>query len=110
MVPEIADTNRFAVDLDGYYCINKVFTINLDVADANPFYLAALLNSSTLSYYFTRTGKRLHHGFFEYAGTYLATMPVRRVHFATPAEERTALVEEVKGMYWDWVGRQKKNP
>jgi len=30
--------------------------------------------------------------------------PIRSIHFATPAEERGALVEELKRMYYDWVG------
>jgi hypothetical protein len=35
---------------------------------------------------------------------------IPRIHFATPVEERAALVEELKGMYRQWVGSGDKEP
>jgi hypothetical protein len=41
----------------------------------------------------------------------LATsVPIRCVYFTTPAKERAGLVEELKGMYREWVGRQEEKP
>jgi len=63
-------------------------------------YLAALANSSLLSFYFRAL---LDCDLHAYPNT-LESLPIRRIHFTTPGKERAALVEELREMYRDWVG------
>jgi len=68
-------------------------------------YLLSLLNSRLLSDYYGAViiGDSLGGGLIHATPGAQGQLPIRRIHFTTPEKERTALVEGLKGMYWDCV-------
>jgi hypothetical protein len=73
-------------------------------------YLLGVLNSRLLNWYYQRMIPERGRPFAEVKIDYVRQLPIRRIHFTTPAKERAALVEELKGMYREWVGRQEEKP
>ena len=67
--------------------------------------LAALCLSRAVSAYTVCNLRRSEMSLTE---DQLKAIPIRRIHFTTPDKERTALVEGLKGMYREWVGRREE--
>jgi len=96
--PVIAMTNRFCLDDYGYFTNDKVFFI-----PRNDKYLLSLLNSKLAFFYLKSIcsvlgdpGKR---GRLELREVHIKNLPIRRINFNTPKEERNRLVEELKKLY-----------
>jgi hypothetical protein len=96
----LTTTNRLIVALDefGYYVMDSLYTFKLKKDVAHHF-LLSLLNSSLLTFiyrYFAQEGKRVLP---QVKAENLYPLPIRRINFTTPPEERTTLVESLKSKY-----------
>ena len=71
----------------------------------------AILNSSLICWIAKKRALESTSGAFTKLRIYqVEAFPIRRVGFVTPAKERAALVQELKGMYAEWVGSEEKKP
>ena len=68
-------------------------------------FLLASLNSRLLSFaYLEQDAAATKDDFRQTTLDGLRQLPIRRIHFTTGAKERSALEEELKAMYAEWVG------
>ena len=85
----------------GFVSTNLLYHVT---ADMDLGFLLSLLSSSLLDLWY-RTGFQNEEIKFPHVQkSHLVQIPIRRIHFTTPPEERAALMEELKGMYHEWVG------
>ena len=70
-----------------------------DDISESPEFLLALLNAKLLNFAFAAISPKLQGRFFRYKKQYLEPLPIRRIAFATPPEEREELVEEALMRY-----------
>jgi len=73
-------------------------------AENSPMYLLALLNSHLISEYLTQVCPAKLQGYTRFNANNLNEIPIRRIEFTTPADERTQLVEEAKDRAEEAVG------
>jgi len=79
VVPDISDHNRFALDEDGYFCLDSAYTIKLGsgVARDEYLFLLAWLNSSPIESYFkARLKNALYGKRLRYMKSNLCEIPV----------------------------------
>jgi len=105
MFRRVGDRLIVAFDDEQYYALNTLVILTASSSAAHSLHsLLAILNSSLLSSYFRKYLKSTKDVFSEIQARQFEQLPVRRIHFTTPAKERVALVEELKWMYREWVG------
>jgi hypothetical protein len=65
-------------------------------------YICALVNSRLLSFVYAEyfSSLMMSGGYFQFQAPQLENLPIRRIAFTTPKEERARLVEEGKEMYF----------
>jgi type I restriction-modification system DNA methylase subunit len=97
---EIAKFQAFAYDWERLFCNNKCFII-----PTGSLYLLATLNSSLIWSYLTAQVSKLHGDTFALQSIYVEKLPIRRISFTTPKEERARLVEEGKRLYLEALER-----
>lgn len=74
-------------------------------------FITALLNSRLLAWIYTNTSAiSVKDDFPQVTLLELKKLPIRRIELTTPPAQRARLVEELKGMYWEWVGSRKEKP
>ncbi|MBC7265143.1 MAG: N-6 DNA methylase, partial [Chloroflexi bacterium] len=81
------------LDTRGYFTLNTLRILTLKAEKYSLFYLLTIINSTLANFYF----RHLFNNKDIYAYQ-LAQVPIRRIEFTTPPEERRALVEEGKGL------------
>ena len=96
MYQEIAKFQAFARDENHLFCNNKLFIIPTDSS-----YLLAILNASLVWLYLTTQVSKLHGNTFALQSIYVEQLPIRRIAFTTPKDERARLVEEGKCLYFE---------
>ncbi|MDD3566241.1 MAG: TaqI-like C-terminal specificity domain-containing protein [Methanothrix sp.] len=94
--PEIAKESRFAIDFNnGYFLNNKCFFI----PRYDP-YLLSVLNSKLIFFYILRIcsilGDPSKKGRAELRSVHMETIPIRRISFSTPEDERRRRAEKLK--------------
>jgi len=95
VLPDVADRAEFACDFEGRYIIDTVYAIRpRKGVRVSLLTLAALLNSSVMTFFLQRTGTKLRGGYFRMKTAYLNPFPIPRIVFTTPLAERERLVEE----------------
>jgi len=95
VLPDVAGRAEFACDFEGRYIIDTVYGVRLgESAKLSLPALAALLNSSVMTFFLQETGTNLRGGYFRMKTAYLNPFPVPRIAFTTPSDERARLVEE----------------
>ncbi len=96
--PIIAKEPRFSLDLDDYFVNDKCFII-----PQHDWYLLALLNSYLLfemaKLSVSVLGDPNAGGRLELRAVHLQHLPIRRINFTTPADERNRLLEKAKTLY-----------
>jgi hypothetical protein len=99
LVPFIATGNKFCVDykhrLNDGGDLRAVFF--LQETPYSPEYICALLNSRILEFYHLKHTKLKRGGYYEYFENQLSQLPIRRITFITPADERQRYAEEILG-------------
>ena len=92
---QTSDTLIAAIDPYGCYILNSLLVVHL--AHGCQFlqeYMLALLNSKLLRYIYNQIVQEESRVFAEVKPVNLRKLPIRRIEFTTPAEEREWLVEE----------------
>jgi len=94
MYQEIAKSQAFVHDSNSFFGNNKLFIIPTE-----SLYLLAILNASLIWLYLTSHVSKLHGDTFALQSIYMERLPIRRIAFTTPKEERARLVKEGKKLY-----------
>ena len=96
--PIIAKEPRFTLDVDNYFANDKCFII-----PRHDYYFLALLNSRLLfeiaKLSVSVLGDPNAGGRLELRAVHLQHLPIRRINFTTPAEERDRQLEKAKTLY-----------
>ena len=103
--PIIAKEPRFTLDLDNYFVNDKCFII-----PQPDYYLLALLNSRLLfeiaKLSVSVLGDPNAGGRLELRAVHLQHLPIRRINFTTPADERDRQLEKAKTLYQRCLDRE----
>ena len=96
--PDIGMSCRFCFDESGLFLTNNAYLI-----PASDLYLLALLNSHLTFYYLKHIcmvlGDADRGGRLRFIYQYMQDLPIRRINFTTPAEERDRQLEKAKTLY-----------
>jgi TaqI-like C-terminal specificity domain/Eco57I restriction-modification methylase/N-6 DNA Methylase len=103
MFPDIAKRCQFAYETDGYFSVNTTYIMPID---ADQKYLLPLLNSSLIEFFFQTISAQIRGGYLRFIYQYVTQIPIRRIIFTTPGEERAALV--TRGTTYYESGRREE--
>ncbi len=78
------------------YSTNTTYILPIDESQK---YLLPLLNSSLIEFFFKTISALLRGGYLRFINQYVTQIPIRRIMFTTPNDERTALVEKGIALY-----------
>ncbi len=103
VLPDVAGQAEFGCDFEGRYIIDTVYGIRLrEAIEITLPALAALLNSSLMTFFLRQTGTDLRGGYFRMKTAYLNPFPLPKIAFTTPAAERQALAAEGRRLYAEY--------
>jgi hypothetical protein len=91
---DISERGSFAYDPNGLFSNNTVYFFNT----SDTFFLA-VLNSRLLEHWFRNIETEYRGGYLRFFTQYMEQLPIRRIFFTTPREERVRLVEQLKELY-----------
>jgi hypothetical protein len=101
LVPFLATGNKFSIDrmkhLNDGGDLRAIFFSKESAY--SPKYVCALLNSKLLQFYHIRHTKLKRGGYYEYFENQLNQLPIRRIVFTTPEDERARLLAEAQALY-----------
>ncbi|MBM3238426.1 hypothetical protein FJZ31_19205 [Candidatus Poribacteria bacterium] len=99
IVRQIGEFPIAAFDNTRYYCLNTTYNITLRESFESIKYVLSVINSTFISAYW-------RYKFFDYKETFpkikkapLLNIPIRRIFFTTPQDEREQQVAELKSFY-----------
>ena len=96
--PDIGMSCRFCFDESGLFLTNNAYLI-----PASDLYLLALLNSHLTFYYLKHIcmvlGDADRGGRLRFIYQYMQDLPIRRINFTTPTDERDRQLEKAKTLY-----------
>ncbi|MEO5727121.1 MAG: TaqI-like C-terminal specificity domain-containing protein [Byssovorax sp.] len=75
LVPDVASSNRFAVDPGRYFPLHSVYYL-IPKNDIDPYYLTAIMNSRMAEFLIRLLSPVVKDGFSRYRQQFLATVPV----------------------------------
>jgi len=90
-------------DAEQLYTNNSVkIFYPLNKFDFSLVYILSIVNSTLILFYYTAFFYSIHvrGGYVQYYPKDILKIPIRRINFTTPPEERTALVESLKSEYY----------
>ena len=94
VTPDICQRPQFALDAEGrYLCLNTVYALCSPRSPLDLRFVHAVVNSQVFLAFVKDASVDLRGGYVRVARNFIVAFPVRRIHFATPAEERAALVQ-----------------
>src|SRR6266566_422206 len=94
--PDIAKRCQFAYDVNGYFSGNTTYFMS--VGDDQKF-MVSLLNSSLIDFFYRTISAFIRGDYLRLLKQYVAQIPIPRIAFNTPADERTSLTNEGIGLY-----------
>ncbi len=107
--PDIANACSFAYDDAGHFSTNTTYFI-----PRKDHYLLAILNSSFSYFYFKTHFATLEdakrQAYFRFFGQYMEKLPIRRIAFTTPEEERARLAEIGIAEAAEWIEGAETSP
>jgi len=107
-VVRTGDIFALALDRKQFYASNNLFCLLKRLETKEPYeleFILGLLNSSLLQWYLhAYIAPRFGHLYTETKIKHLDLLPIRRIAFTTPKEERERLVEEGKRLYSETLG------
>jgi hypothetical protein len=93
VLPDVAGRAEFACDFEGRHIIDTVYAVRPNQAALFSLQaLAALLDSSVMTFFLQETGTSLRGGYFRMKTAYLNPFPIPHIAFTTPPDERARLV------------------
>ena len=79
---EIATKGQFTLDTENFYSETTSYIIPV-----NSKYLLAVLNSSLITFIFSKISSEIRGGFFRWKRLYMETLPIRTIDFNNPSEK-----------------------
>ena len=92
-------------DDNQYFCINSLNLILPRETYPSLHYLLAVLNSSLLAFYYQALVQEEKKTFAEVKIAHMKDLPIRRIGFVTPKDERARLLEESKRLYFEALAK-----
>jgi len=89
----------FCYDDDQHYALNTLVVVTPSRGATNLRALLSLLNSRLINWFFVTYLKSTKDVFSEIQARQVAQLPIRRIAFTTPPDERARLVAEGKRLY-----------
>lgn len=88
LLREIALNIECYFDEDGYYTLNKVYSIQ-STGEYGLYFLLGLLNSKLLSYYFRNKFEESHvqNGYLQFKKLYTSQIPIKKLDFKNEADK-----------------------
>ncbi|HPT20147.1 MAG TPA: TaqI-like C-terminal specificity domain-containing protein, partial [Methanothrix sp.] len=86
------------VDENGYLATKNIYLL-IPKTDMSAEFLCSILNSQLMNRERIRRTRDQGQAFAQLKGTDIASFPIRRISFSTPAPERARLVAELKQLY-----------
>jgi len=99
LVPLYSTSNRFCFSKEPIVGMTGVYIIVVTNNAYRGEFLSAILNSKLLDLYHSTFCKVKRAGYLEYSGDKISNLPIRRISFTTPAEERARLGAELNDLY-----------
>ncbi len=91
---QIGKVPAFALDSQGFDCLNTVFMIGIKVTDVSPFFLLAVLNSRLIAFLWSEKFYDKRGTFPKIKGSYLKLLPIVKASSA----EQTKVAEAVQSL------------
>ena len=90
----------YALDLNGYQCLNTIFMINIYDPEYNPYYILGILNSKILNLFWVDNYYDKRRTFPKIKGTYLSKLPIHPITKSSPTDvaRHDLMVELVTAM------------
>jgi type I restriction-modification system DNA methylase subunit len=85
------------VDCNGYLATKNLYIL-IPKSSHSAKYCCVLLNSKLMNWERTRRTRDKGQAFAQLKGSEIASLPIRRISFSTPEDERRRLTEELKGL------------
>ncbi|MCB9126958.1 MAG: N-6 DNA methylase [Ardenticatenales bacterium] len=99
LFPKITNKNTFVLDsLGNQILLEPAYVVALDTEYSSHF-LVACLNSKLLTFRMRQETTTLSGGFYELQVQYVRRLPIRRIDFTTPDDERARLLAEGTALY-----------
>ena len=92
--PSVSSDCRFTLNIDGTIVDKTCYFLSSDSK-----YLLSILNSKLIFFVFRQFGTERRGGYYEFLGQFIAQLPIRRISFTTPTEERARLGAELQDLY-----------
>ncbi len=92
---DISKRGAFAYDVQGSFTNNTTYFFT-----SHTTYVLALLNSQLHSFYHSKVSTRYRGDYLRFFTQYVENLPIRRIGFVTPKDERAKLVEEGERLYF----------
>jgi len=93
IVPAIVQKASYAFDIRNFYSNDKT-----SIIPVQDLYLLSILNSKISDVVICFISSTKRGGYFEYKPMYVQQIPIHRISFTTPEDERRRLAEEFKGL------------
>jgi hypothetical protein len=93
LMRQIGSYPRVAIDREGYCVTGNIFTIRV-FTDLSPLYVLTILNSSLIRSIWMLLFQDFKVSFTELKAEHINQLPIRRIEFTTPADERERLAAE----------------
>ena len=102
----LTTTDRIIVstDLIGYYSMDSLYNINLNLEKYKIFYFASLLNSHLITFIYRYFAQEENRILPQVKAQNLYSIPIRHISFNTPSDRCVALVADAKALYSEFVG------
>jgi hypothetical protein len=94
--PDIAKGCKCAFDTEGIYSTNTTYFIPIDEGQK---ILVPILNSSLVEIFFRTISALIRGDYLRFFTQYVTQIPIRRIAFTTPVDQRTALANEGIALY-----------
>jgi hypothetical protein len=103
MCRQTSDTLIATVDPYDHCALNSTIILRPDADEWSPFFWAALLNSRLLKYVYSLLAQEEDRVFAEVKPVNLRKLPIRRIAFTTPIEERARRAAEAGRLTESWL-------
>jgi type I restriction-modification system DNA methylase subunit len=84
---QIGRNPEFAIDTEGYQCLNTMFMINVHTLAYSPLFILGILNSKIIRAFWLNRFYDQRRTFPKIKGTYLKQLPIRPIDFSDPADK-----------------------
>jgi hypothetical protein len=94
--PDIAKNCNFALDEERNYTANTSYIIPIEESQKH---LVSLLNASLTEFFYRSISSSIRGGYMRFIYQWVTQIPIRRINFSTPPQERTNYLEKARNLY-----------